>query len=439
MEQNAQRTSQARGIAYKAEAERQVAMKAVRRKLAKALKNARLDLSAAMKDAEELQMMDDQLYKLAAERQVGTSHVATDNMLLDMWMFVNQPATERRVLRYFRMRWNASNVLFFLERDETGKTEIPVWKRGAGGRKFAQCYLMPFGEKGTTAGGNSRGGWEATQGPECEGVESGVEGGEDWEQGVLRILDTDGKVWDLTSVRPHSAAWMSRAQELEMHTLRPAAKLSTLKEWIEFSIDSFKDDEVEAERQRQIELGCHAGPPIARMMAYSGPNPQNWNKSSLDELRDDIVADKSLKRLFLEHNTLSVFPTNMLNMTSLSELWLGHNMIETVDDQVVKKFARRTPLTFLSLDCNYLEDIPQSMGDLSVLQELRISANGLKLIPPQSLACLDLLVTLWLQNNRLVLLPEDMGTHMHNLQSLFLNNNELSRLPHSVAGHRQAH
>ena len=60
MEQNAQRTSQARGIAYKAEAERQVAMKAVRRKLAKALKNARLDLSAAMKDAEELQMMDDQ-------------------------------------------------------------------------------------------------------------------------------------------------------------------------------------------------------------------------------------------------------------------------------------------------------------------------------------------------------------------------------------------
>ena len=66
---------------------------------------------------------------------------------------------------------------------------------------FAQCYLVPLGEKGTTAGGNSRGGWQATEGPESDGVESGVEGGEDWEQGVLRIIDVSDKVWDLTAVR----------------------------------------------------------------------------------------------------------------------------------------------------------------------------------------------------------------------------------------------
>jgi hypothetical protein len=68
---------------------------------------------------------------------------------------------------------------------------------------FAQCYLVPLGEKGTTAGGNSRGGWHATEGPEGDGVESGVDGGEDWEQGVLRIIDVSDKVWDLTAVRDH--------------------------------------------------------------------------------------------------------------------------------------------------------------------------------------------------------------------------------------------
>ena len=72
-------------------------------------------------------------------------------------------------------------------------------------------------------------------------------------------------------------------------------------------------------------------------MAYRGPNPENWNKSSLsgDTLRPDIVANKSLVRLFLEHNTLTSFPTNLHNMSALTELWLSHNRIETIDDQVI--------------------------------------------------------------------------------------------------------
>ena len=146
---------------------------------------------------------------------------------------------------------------------------------------FAQCYLVPLGEKGTTAGGNSRGGWDATEGPEGDGVESGVEGGEDWEQGVLRIIDADDKVWDLTAVRDHSPAWQARVRELAAVPGYRGSALQTWKEWVEAAVDSFKDEEIEEERQRQIALGCHAGPPIARLMAYRGPNPQNWNKSSL--------------------------------------------------------------------------------------------------------------------------------------------------------------
>jgi len=426
---------EARGLAYKAEADRKVQMKAVKRGLAKAMKDARLDLSAAMRAAEELNMYADGHYRLAAERLMGRDAASADSLTLERWMFVNTPATNRRVLRFFRLRWNAEAVSFFLERDETGEHAISVFKRDSVGKGvFAQCFLLPLGEKGTTAGGDSTGGWDAPEGPESEGIESGREGGESWEEGVLRIIDAHGKVWDLTSVRKHSRAWAARVEELERSGTHLDSTLATWKEWIEASIDSFKDEEIEAERQRQIALGCHAGPPVARLMAYRGPNPENWNKSSLDVIREDIVADKSLTRLFLEQNMLTCFPTNLLNMTSLTELWLGHNRIETADEQVVKKFARRTPLSFLSLDCNHLDEIPAAMGDLTMLHELRISANGLKLIPPLSLSRLRLLTNLWLQNNRLATLPEDMGVEMQSLKCLRLDNNDLTSLPASVAG-----
>jgi hypothetical protein len=123
-----------------------------------------------------------------------------------------------------------------------------------------------------------------------------------------------------------SPAWQARVKDLAAVPEYRGSALKTWKEWIEAAVDSFKDEEIEEERQRQIALGCHAGPPIARLMAYRGPNPENWNKSSLhgEVLREDVVANKSLTRLFLEQNTLTSFPTNMLNMTSLTELWLRY-------------------------------------------------------------------------------------------------------------------
>ena len=131
--------------------------------------------------------------------------------------------------------------------------------------------------------------------------------------------------------------------------------------------------------------------------------------------------------------------------------------IESADDQVLKKLAKRTPLSFLSLDCNHLEEIPpavgdfrqhqylyfcasrasinwykrtntDAVGDFSQLHELRLSANGLKLIPPSSIARNCLLTTLWLQNNRLSCLPDDMGVTLSHLTSLFLNNNQVRLL-----------
>ena len=74
------------------------------------------------------QMLNDGHYKLAAERVMGRSAASANNMTLEKWMFVNTPATERRVLRFFRLRWNSNAVHFYFERDETGESQISVFR-----------------------------------------------------------------------------------------------------------------------------------------------------------------------------------------------------------------------------------------------------------------------------------------------------------------------
>ena len=76
-----QEAKAARGVAYKAEADRKVAVKGVKRRLAQAMKDPRLNLEAALKAAEALHMYDDCHYKLAAERLVDAGEVKAFNVL----------------------------------------------------------------------------------------------------------------------------------------------------------------------------------------------------------------------------------------------------------------------------------------------------------------------------------------------------------------------
>ena len=64
------------------------------------------------------------------------------------WMFINAPATERRVLRFFRLRWNATMIQFFLERDETGETPIAIYRRDATGPSLSRSSESVYMLKG---------------------------------------------------------------------------------------------------------------------------------------------------------------------------------------------------------------------------------------------------------------------------------------------------
>ncbi|QUY41229.1 COR domain-containing protein [Acaryochloris marina] len=96
--------------------------------------------------------------------------------------------------------------------------------------------------------------------------------------------------------------------------------------------------------------------------------------------------------------------------------------------------ALRTGATTLNLECSWfandsekLTELPESMGQLSQLQELNLSSNQLTTLP-ESMGQLSQLQELKLSSNQLTTLPEWLG-QLSQLQVLYLDSNQLTTLP----------
>lgn len=89
--------------------------------------------------------------------------------------------------------------------------------------------------------------------------------------------------------------------------------------------------------------------------------------------------------------------------------------------------ARRTGATKLDLSRMKLTDLPESLGQLSQLQELNLANNQLTALP-EWLAQLMQLQTLDLSHNQLATLPE-LLVQLTQLQTLNLSHNQLTALP----------
>ena len=83
---------------------------------------------------------------------------------------------------------------------------------------------------------------------------------------------------------------------------------------------------------------------------------------------------------------------------------------------------------FLCYNC--LVTLPESIGDLKSLRRLLISDNELTTLP-ESIGDLHALILLYMPNNKLVTLPESMNK-LKSLIHLDVSENELSTLPESI-------
>ena len=118
----------------------------------------------------------------------------------------------------------------------------------------------------------------------------------------------------------------------------------------------------------------------------------------------DLNKFTNLKKLSFNHCRLGSLPESISNLTRLEELWL---------------------------DGNQLYQFPPQIVDLTNLVKLDLTSNEISAIP-ESISQLTQLKLLWLADNCLTSLPYDIGK-LTNLTSLGISNNQIIMLPSSFA------
>ena len=129
--------------------------------------------------------------------------------------------------------------------------------------------------------------------------------------------------------------------------------------------------------------------------------PQIWDHQLAEVVPDDIQYLQGLRQLVLFGNKISVLPTSLrklwylevltvsqnsltdfpvelaTDLTSLRELWLGHNKLRGIPRDMHKLVA----LEQLWLQDNLLEAVPQELGMLTKLKVLTLTGNRIREIP----------------------------------------------------------
>ncbi len=155
------------------------------------------------------------------------------------------------------------------------------------------------------------------------------------------------------------------------------------------------------------------------------------SNNMLESLPEEIGLLSQLKVLHVTNNKLRSLPEQALvQLKVLEELCCEDNKLESVPDKLCRLFRVRV----LRLSRNRLRELPAKIGRMNELQVLDANVNRLRAVP-ESLGALKNLRRLCLQKNRIRTMPMDMSK-MTSLQVLNVNSNmvreinpELAQLP----------
>jgi len=125
----------------------------------------------------------------------------------------------------------------------------------------------------------------------------------------------------------------------------------------------------------------------------------DMTNNKLSSLPSDFGQLKNLKILFLSNNNFTELPTVLASCPNLSMIGFRNNQIETVSENSLPLTTR-----WLILTDNAIEKLPDSMGDLALLQKCMLSGNRLTSLP-QSMSKCHNLELLRIAVNQLDVLP----------------------------------
>ncbi len=107
--------------------------------------------------------------------------------------------------------------------------------------------------------------------------------------------------------------------------------------------------------------------------------------NNLSFLPDDFYRFKKLKRLFLSNNQFNHVPKVLAKLPNLSMIGMRNNKIKIFEENCLPLSTR-----WLILTDNELEFLPESIGDLKLLQKFMLSGNKLNSLPDSISKCTNL-------------------------------------------------
>lgn len=127
-----------------------------------------------------------------------------------------------------------------------------------------------------------------------------------------------------------------------------------------------------------------------------------------------------------DHADSSLLPESLFQLSQLEELYLDNNALTKIPD----KIAQLKKLKILSLYSNHLDSLPLSATSLPVLETLNLSKNKLREIP-EDVTHLPKLISLYLSNNQITHFSPTLFTKKYT--NLLLDYNQITEVPDSIA------
>lgn len=141
------------------------------------------------------------------------------------------------------------------------------------------------------------------------------------------------------------------------------------------------------------------------------------------DLPETINNITNLTTLFLPKNKITLIPDLTLNY--LHSIILHHNKLNIVPDCITN-----LPLIYLDISFNYIEKLPENIGNIKTLKFLLVRDNWLIHLP-DSICNLENLKEFNILNNQITYIPENIG-NLTKLQDFCFLNNRVKILPESI-------
>ena len=138
------------------------------------------------------------------------------------------------------------------------------------------------------------------------------------------------------------------------------------------------------------------------------------------------VEDQTVIELNLNFQELKSLPESIGDISSLQNLFLQKNELTSLPNS----FGNLKSLQTLALGENKLNSLPDSIGNLISLKEFNAPNNRLTTLPG-SFGKMKALEELNLERNRMTVIPESLGD-LKSLKSLDLSHNQLENVPGSI-------